>query len=226
MPERHAPDKSARCQSIRPVRVSLPAVRSDASFVNTAFNPPTTLWTSTPAGTSTFARPRRGQLRSGRIGWHEVPSNTVLGQLQRTIGSLIVCRSIRPAQVRATVAGRLIWHRTPERQAPGQPALHATACLYRRRCSPAERRPARTSPSSLRKVARPGLPAQPSCRVPEGAAASGAGAHARTCRTATYRPGSGPDSEHVAEYAGTSAPVVLLLLHDFPNPGRFPAFPC
>src|SRR6266851_1466757 len=36
--------------------------------------------------------------------------------------------------------------------------------------------------------------------ISEGASASGAGADARTCRPATYRPGSGPDSEHAAEY--------------------------
>jgi hypothetical protein len=71
----------------------------------------------------------------------------------------------------------------------------------------------------------PGPPAQPSCRVPEDAAASGAGADARTCRTATHRPGSGPESEHAAEYPGGSAPAVLPLLHDFPDPGRFHRFP-
>ena len=41
-----------------------------------------------------------------------------------------------------------------------------------------------------------------------------------------YRPGSGINSEHVAEYLGASAPVVLLLLHDFPDPGKSHRFPC
>ena len=113
----------------------------------------------------------------------------------------------------------------PERHAPGQPALQATACLHRQRCSPTERCPARTSPSSLRKVARPGLPRSPAAEYPR-AVQPAVREHMPTCRTATYRPVSRPDSEHVAEYAGTSSPVVLLLLHDFPDPGKFPAFPC
>jgi hypothetical protein len=32
-----------------------------------------------------------------------------------------------------------------------------------------------------------------------------------------FRPGGGPDSEHAAEYPGVSAPLVLLLLDDFPH---------
>ena len=48
----------------------------------------------------------------------------------------------------------------------------------------------------------------------------------RTCRSVVHRPGSGPDSEHAAEYPGASAPAVLLLLHDFPDPGRSHRFPC
>ncbi len=43
---------------------------------------------------------------------------------------------------------------------------------------------------------------------------------ARTCRLARHRPGGGPDSEHTAEYPGAFGPLVLLLLHDFPDPGR------
>ena len=43
---------------------------------------------------------------------------------------------------------------------------------------------------------------------------------------AIHRPGNGPDIEHVAVYPGASALVVLLLLHDFPDPGKFPAFAC
>src|SRR5580704_5743454 len=33
------------------------------------------------------------------------------------------------------------------------------------------------------------------------------------------RPDGGPNSEHVAGYPGLPAPVVLLLLHNFPNRG-------
>jgi hypothetical protein len=43
---------------------------------------------------------------------------------------------------------------------------------------------------------------------------------------AAYRPGSGRDSEHAAEYPGSSVPAVLPLLHDFPDPGRSHRFPC
>ncbi len=47
-----------------------------------------------------------------------------------------------------------------------------------------------------------------------------------TFRPSMDRPASGPDSEHVAEYPGASAPLVLLLLHDFPDPGRSHRNPC
>jgi len=49
---------------------------------------------------------------------------------------------------------------------------------------------------------------------------------ARTCRPAMHRPGGRPDSEHLAEYPGAFAPILLPLLHDFPDPGRFHRFPC
>jgi hypothetical protein len=98
-----------------------------------------------------------------------------------------------------------------------------TACLHRRRCNPAERCLARTSLELI--TERRGLPAQLSCRVPEGAAASGARAGARSRRPATCRPGCGPDSEHATEYPGASAPFLLLLLHDFPARGRSHRFP-
>ena len=52
----------------------------------------------------------------------------------------------------------------PERHAPGQPVLHATACLHRRRCSPAGRCLARTSQAHHGRQS--GLSAQPGCRVP------------------------------------------------------------
>jgi hypothetical protein len=64
------------------------------------------------------------------------------------------------------------------------------------------------------------LAEQPGCRVPGGAAATGTEADARACHTAMYLPGSRPDSEHAAEYPGAPAPGVLLLLHDFPDPGN------
>jgi hypothetical protein len=41
-------------------------------------------------------------------------------------------------------------------------------------------------------------------------------------RCPTQRPDSRGRSEHVAEYPGASAAAVLLLLHDFPDPGKFP----
>jgi hypothetical protein len=31
-----------------------------------------------------------------------------------------------------------------------------------------------------------------------------------------------PNSEHAAEWPGSSARIVLVLLHDFPDPGKFP----
>ena len=40
-----------------------------------------------------------------------------------------------------------------------------------------------------------------------------------------YRPGDGADSEHSTEYTGASRAIVLLLLHDFPDPGRSHRFP-
>ena len=41
-----------------------------------------------------------------------------------------------------------------------------------------------------------------------------------------YRPGDKPNSEHFAEYPDVFDPLVLLLLHDFPDPGKFHRFPC
>jgi hypothetical protein len=79
------------------------------------------------------------------------------------------------------------------------------------------------APSSSRKAACP--LAQPGCRVPEGRAASDAVTDAPTSQITTYGPGSGPDSEHAAEWAGPPA-LVLPLLHDFPDPGRSHRFLC
>jgi hypothetical protein len=49
---------------------------------------------------------------------------------------------------------------------------------------------------------------------------------ARTCRPAMHRPGGRRNSEHAAEYPDASAPLLLPLLHDFPDPGRSHRFPC
>ena len=43
--------------------------------------------------------------------------------------------------------------------------------------------------------------------------------HQGTRREARDTP-YGPDSEHAVEYSAAPAPVVLLLLHDFPDPGK------
>jgi hypothetical protein len=53
----------------------------------------------------------------------------------------------------------------PERHAPRQPALHATACLHRRRCSRIEQCLARASPCSSQKVARTGTPSSRAPRI-------------------------------------------------------------
>ena len=49
---------------------------------------------------------------------------------------------------------------------------------------------------------------------------------ARTCRPAMHGPGGRRNSEHAAEYPDASAPLLLPLLHDFPDPGRSHRFPC
>jgi len=94
----------------------------------------------------------------------------------------------------------------------------------------------RASLRSSRKLTRTG-PRDPAAGAPPGSAAadagtrtvavSGAGADVpRTCRPATCRPGDGPNSEHGAGYPGAPARLVLLLLHDFPDPGRSHRNPC
>lgn len=52
-----------------------------------------------------------------RICWNDTASRstTVANPVLRGQQALIVCQAIRPAQVRATAAGRLIWHRTVSR---------------------------------------------------------------------------------------------------------------
>jgi hypothetical protein len=40
-----------------------------------------------------------------------------------------------------------------------------------------------------------------------------------------HGPGGGTNNEHVADYPGAFAPLLLPLLHDFPDPGRFHRFP-
>jgi hypothetical protein len=107
----------------------------------------------------------------------------------------------------------------PECHAPGQSAPHPAACI-----GEGASRLTRRQAHHGRKRAWPGRAA----RLPgfPCAAACGAGADARACHTAMYRPGSGPDSEHVAEYPGAPTLGVLPLLHDFPDPGRSHRFPC
>jgi hypothetical protein len=106
----------------------------------------------------------------------------------------------------------------PERYPPGLPTLHATAA-----CT-GEDTLLQNGASRVRpRLIMEGSPVcsrSPAAGYPRRAAASGAGAHARTCHIATYEPGSGPDSEHAAEWPGSSARLVLLLLHDFPDPGK------
>ena len=113
------PDKSARCQSIRPVRMSLPAIRSEL--------PP--VWRRRSRPTPSHAAPTRSSVRASErdlaagpatIG-PDRPARRSLERGRRqswaTNGTLIVCRSIRPAQVTATMPGRLIWRGTTGQQA-------------------------------------------------------------------------------------------------------------
>jgi hypothetical protein len=105
------PDKSTRCQSVRPVRMSWPSVWFEVSGGGDSDQPVTTFYTSVPSARV----PQRDfvmAIRLGRVKWHEVLSNTLLDRPRTTIGALIVRHSIRPGQVRAVVAGRLIWHGT------------------------------------------------------------------------------------------------------------------
>jgi hypothetical protein len=89
------PDKSASCQSIGPVRVSLPAVRSEVSGAAEG-QPGHYALDPHAAGTRISQRDLVTAMRSGWVKWHKVLSNTVLGRLQTAIGALIVCHSIRP----------------------------------------------------------------------------------------------------------------------------------
>jgi hypothetical protein len=102
------PDKSACCQSIRPVRASSSTIQPEASVSRR--DRATTL--RTLHSTNTRLRPR---CRSGVIGPNQLarsPLETDHSPPWTAAGSLIVCHSIRPAQVVATAPGRLIWHRT------------------------------------------------------------------------------------------------------------------
>jgi hypothetical protein len=104
----------------------------------------------------------------------------------------------------------------PERHAPGHPAPHATARPHRRRCSPANGA-FRVPPWALH--GGPARAAQlPSTRERRRPAVRSRRPH---LPRATYRPGSGPDSEHAAEWPGAYGPLLLRLLHDFPDPGKF-----
>ena len=110
------PDKSARCQSIRPVRVSLPGdpARGVPSWRDGSQSDRRHPWHRHALPQGSDRDLTASKQRSGRINWHEVLSNAVSGPTQTTAGTLIACHSIRPAQVGAAIAGRLIWHRTAE----------------------------------------------------------------------------------------------------------------
>ena len=75
------------------------------------------LCTSRPVDTSIRAKPRRGPATTGPNQLARSPLDRRRGPTWTTIRTLIVCHSIRPAQVKATLAGRLIWHGTAGRQA-------------------------------------------------------------------------------------------------------------
>jgi hypothetical protein len=107
-------------------------------------------------------------------------------------------------------------------------------------CPPAARAhagrlPERASLRSSRSVTRTSR-RDPAAGAPSGSAAadagtrtvavSGAAQMSPHLRPATYRPGGGPNSEHTAAYPGAPTRLVLLLLHDFPDPGRFHRFAC
>ena len=71
---------------------------------------------------------------------------------------------------------------------------------------------------------------QSASRLPTGAAAA-AVSHAEADALpppalTMHSPDGGPNSEHASEYPGPLTPLVLLLLHDFPDPGRSHRFLC
>ena len=87
----------ASCQSIRPVRVSLPAVRSEVVSDAGEGQPGHYALRQHAVATRTSQRDLVTAMRPGWVKWHKVLSNTVLGRLQTAIGALIVCHSIIPA---------------------------------------------------------------------------------------------------------------------------------
>jgi len=76
-------------------RPGLPSIWSAASGAGTAVCPATTLCGSMPS-IRVLQRHLITAMRSGRVKWQEVLSNTVLGRLQTTIGALIICHSSGP----------------------------------------------------------------------------------------------------------------------------------
>ena len=111
------PDKSARCHPNEPVQSPCHygrpkiAVLDLGEWPGAAQLPCSSRWPLTSP-----ARPCLG-----RIEWHEQPRPRPVDRLWMARDALIVCHLIRPAQVKATIAGRLIWHGT-HRAASG---LHA-----------------------------------------------------------------------------------------------------
>lgn len=115
------PDKLARCQSIRPVRVSVPAIRSGACPVGASA---TSLAASrsAPALLSTRAPerslPRASNDRAGSSGkkpprtppWADLEHNLHLDPLP--------LNQARPGQNKAAMAGRLIWRGTATQHRP------------------------------------------------------------------------------------------------------------
>ena len=101
------PNKSVRCQSIWPVHVPLPAipVRSVSVGASTTSPAAMTLCTSRPVDTSIRAKPRRGSATTGPNQPARSPLDRRRGPTWTTICTLIVCHSIRPAQVKANLGG-------------------------------------------------------------------------------------------------------------------------
>jgi len=105
------PDKSARCQSIRPVRLPLPSIWSAASGAGTTVRPAGKLCGSMPP----VRVPQRHLITAMRSGPGQVagsPLEQRPGPTSDDNRRLDRLPLIRPAQVKATIAGRLIWHRT------------------------------------------------------------------------------------------------------------------
>jgi len=95
------PDESARRQSIRPVRFSCrPSGPKRAEFARQNQPGRLTPCASAPIDTSTRAKPRRSQATSGPDQVARSPLERRRGPTWTTTCTLILCHSIRPAQVK------------------------------------------------------------------------------------------------------------------------------